>query len=314
MPTVEVAWHSVPADADPFRRLFARLKATARCLQSWGSRSVGHITSQLTTARELIYRLDVAQDHRALSPIETWLRRELKRTYLGLASLERCLVRERVRLRWLKEGDTNAAYYKIHAAHRSQKKRILSLRVHDETITDAASLSRVAYEHFSSILGTVNTRAHSLRLDAINHRSFDLLELDAPFSEEEIWDAIKKMPTGKAPGPDGFTSEFLRACWPIIKADICEAFDKLYAMNGRGFHKLNEALLVLLPKKPDAAAITDYRPISLIHIIALVALTAWSIWKHRNTVVFDNARPQMMILLAQSKTRPACGHVLEQLS
>ena len=76
------------------------------------------------------------------------------------------------------------------------------------------------------------------------------------------------MPTGKAPDPNGFTSEILRVCWPIIKADICEAFNKLYPMNRCGFHKLNEALLVLLPKKPEAAAITDYRPIRLIHIIA----------------------------------------------
>uniref|UniRef100_A0A453EY65 Reverse transcriptase domain-containing protein n=1 Tax=Aegilops tauschii subsp. strangulata TaxID=200361 RepID=A0A453EY65_AEGTS len=70
------------------------------------------------------------------------------------------------------------------------------------------------------------------------------------------------LPTGKAPGPDGFTAEFLRACWTIIKADICAAFDKLYTMNDGGFHKLNEALLVLLPKKPDASTLADYRPMS----------------------------------------------------
>ena len=62
------------------------------------------------------------------------------------------------------------------------------------------------------------------------------------------------MPMGKAPGPDGFTSDFLRACWPIIKADIYEAFDKLYIMNGRGFHKLNEApsylRSLMLPRSP----------------------------------------------------------------
>uniref|UniRef100_A0A453PEI5 Reverse transcriptase domain-containing protein n=1 Tax=Aegilops tauschii subsp. strangulata TaxID=200361 RepID=A0A453PEI5_AEGTS len=76
------------------------------------------------------------------------------------------------------------------------------------------------------------------------------------------------MPAGKAPGPDGFTAEFLRACWPIIKADTCAVFDKLYARNGRGFRKLNEAFLTLLPKKPDACRIADYRPISLIHLLA----------------------------------------------
>lgn len=39
-------------------------------------------------------------------------------------------------------------------------------------------------------------------------------------------------------------------------------------MNGCGFHKLNEALLTLLPKKADASSLSDYHPISLIHLLA----------------------------------------------
>jgi hypothetical protein len=76
------------------------------------------------------------------------------------------------------------------------------------------------------------------------------------------------LPARKAPGPDGFTAEFLRACWGIIKTDIVQTFDQLYALRGRGFHKLNQALLTLLPKKPDASMMSEYRPISLIHLVA----------------------------------------------
>ena len=92
--------------------------------------------------------------------------------------------------------------------------------------------------------------------------------LEKPFSEEEIWRAVKCLPSSKAPGPDGFTAEFLRASWDIIKQDIHDAFNKFYTANGRGFQKLNEALLTLLPKRPDAASLSDYRPISLIHLIS----------------------------------------------
>jgi hypothetical protein len=28
--------------------------------------------------------------------------------------------------------------------------------------------------------------------------------IDAPFLEEEVWSAINRMPSNKAPGPDGF--------------------------------------------------------------------------------------------------------------
>ena len=54
----------------------------------------------------------------------------------------------------------------------------------------------------------------------------------------------------------------------MIKHDIYAVFDKLYALNGHGFQRLNEALLTLLPKKQDAASLFYYRPISLIHLIA----------------------------------------------
>jgi hypothetical protein len=74
--TVADAWNAAPPEADPFRRLFVRLKRTARRLQSWSSRSIGHVATQLCTSRELIACLDAAQDFRQLSPAESWLRKD----------------------------------------------------------------------------------------------------------------------------------------------------------------------------------------------------------------------------------------------
>uniref|UniRef100_A0A8R7R958 Reverse transcriptase domain-containing protein n=1 Tax=Triticum urartu TaxID=4572 RepID=A0A8R7R958_TRIUA len=85
------------------------------------------------------------------------------------------------------------------------------------------------------------------------------------------------MPLGKAPGPDGFTAEFLRSAWDVIKHDFCAVFDKHYALNRRGFQRLNEALLTLIPKKQDAASLFDYCPISLIHLIVKLFAKALSL-------------------------------------
>ncbi|XP_020188032.3 uncharacterized protein [Aegilops tauschii subsp. strangulata] len=262
-----VAWNSVAPDPDLFWRFFARLKATARSLQQWSSRVINNITTQLGVARELIARFDAAQDFRPLTPAEVWLRRELKCKYLGLASPERSIAWQRIRLCWLKEGEASAAFPKIHASHRAGKNNIFDLTVDGHHVSGDENLAQAAFDHFSSILGGQDARGFTVDLDAMHHRSFDLSELEAPFSPDEIREAIKKLPSGKAPGLDGFSTEFLCSCWDVIKHDLCDVFDKLYALNGRAFQRLNEALITLIRKRPDTASMFDYQPISLIHLI-----------------------------------------------
>jgi hypothetical protein len=53
----------------------------------------------------------------------------------------------------------------------------------------------------------------------------------------------------------------------IIRPDIMMNFDAFWWLDMRNLHNVNEALMTLLPKNPDAAEIKDYSPISLIHSI-----------------------------------------------
>ena len=95
METVEAAWTSVPARPCPLETLSLKLKATARRLQSWSPKSVGHLNSQLFLAKEILHQLDIAQDSRTLQPNELWLRNNLKKHSLVLASLLRTVARIR---------------------------------------------------------------------------------------------------------------------------------------------------------------------------------------------------------------------------
>src|SRR4051812_10563970 len=105
-------------------------------------------------------------------------------------------------------------------------------------------------------------------MDFLGLHTEDLMELEASFSEEEVSNVVRRLPHGKAPGPDGFIVEFLQSCWSTVKGDFMAAFAKPFTMCSRGFQGLNQTMLILLPKCPDAAALGDYRPISPIHIFA----------------------------------------------
>jgi hypothetical protein len=54
----------------------------------------------------------------------------------------------------------------------------------------------------------------------------------------------------------------------VIKDDFLEAFQHFYNMNNQGLHLLNNAYVVLIPKKKNPLRASDYRPISLMHSFA----------------------------------------------
>ena len=111
-------------------------------------------------------------------------------------------------------------------------------------------------------------REVTINLEELNMPSFDLADLEAPFTEEEVWKTIKSLPADKAPGPDGFTGNFYQVCWPIIKPEIMAAISAVWSRKFNNFEVLNSAYITLLPKKDNATSIRDFRPISLVHSFA----------------------------------------------
>jgi exonuclease III len=77
--TVAEVWNSVQATTCPFNTLDRKLKETAKKLQTWSDRKVGHVRSQLALAKEILHKLEMAQDGRILSPAEFWLKNKLKK-------------------------------------------------------------------------------------------------------------------------------------------------------------------------------------------------------------------------------------------
>jgi len=121
---------------------------------------------------------------------------------------------------------------------------------------------------YSQLLGVSLEREVTVNLEELNIPQADLADLEAPFSEEEVWKTICLLPSNKAPGPDGFTGNFYKACCPIIKVDVMAAVSAIWSRKFGNFNLLNSAYITLIPKREDALHIKDYRPISLVHSFA----------------------------------------------
>jgi len=92
----------------------------------------------------------------------------------------------------------------------------------------------------------------------------DLSDLDIPFSESEIWNAISNMPSDKEPRSDGFPILFYKEFWHILKQDLICMFNEFFF--GRlQLGRFNFASIFLLHKKVGTSELKDFHPISLIN-------------------------------------------------
>lgn len=189
---------------------------------------IGSVCFQLAAARVVIFELDVAQETRLLSPEELELCRELKVATLGLASLSRSIARQKSRYRFLKDGDANTKFFNLQACHRRRKSYIPTFTHGGRTFTTDEAKSGAVFEYYDALLGTRFQQLHRIDLEHLDLPRLDLQDLVVAFTEDEIAKIIQESPADRAPGPDGFTGRFYRAAWPIIKDDICSAFNSLW--------------------------------------------------------------------------------------
>jgi hypothetical protein len=97
--------------------------------------------------------------------------------------------------------------------------------------------------------------------EKISQEENDLLS--APFTEEEIKEALFSRYAEGARGPDGLPFLFYQKCWDVLKEDIVKMFEAFHK-GELDLYRLN-FMLTLIPKIEDANEMRFFRPISLIN-------------------------------------------------
>jgi hypothetical protein len=265
---VESSWTAAHTPAEPLRRLDHKLRRLARNLQHWSSKQVGNIRDQILVTNEVIFRLEAAQDSRALATVETDLRSKLKLQILGLASLERTIARQRARVTSIKECDAAIQFFRICSSTHARHGYITCLRNGDVTADDQGEKEELASQFFARLLGQGEPCAHDRSLSSMGLPQVDLSELEDRVTDAEIWTAVHAMPGNKSPWPDGYTWEFYHLWWDVIKVDIAAAIRAIFSGRYRDLHWLNGTLIALIPKKEGVVDLKEFRPISLVHSFA----------------------------------------------
>lgn len=94
-------------------------------------------------------------------------------------------------------------------------------------------------------------------------KEVDKSRLEREFTETEVWDVVRKMGCNKAPGPDGFTAEFFKSCWSVIKEYLMNLIKDIHKFGSIDW-RFNCSFVTLIPKKEDFCTPKDFRPLTLI--------------------------------------------------
>jgi hypothetical protein len=205
------------------------------------------------------------EKHESISTRENF-RHILKKFIQNLQHNQKTSWKQRYTVRWTKLGDESTKFFHAATTERYRNNTITSIISEDgRSITDLGEKAALLWEEHRSHLGqTVQTQ---MLFDLSNLiQQHCLQSIAAPFTKEDRDLVVAKMPSDKAPGPEGFNGLFLKKCWHIIKEDIYQLcfdfFEKIIDMQS-----INTSFITLVPKVNNPAGMNDFKPISLINCV-----------------------------------------------
>lgn len=90
--------------------------------------------------------------------------------------------------------------------------------------------------------------------------------LSAHVNGEEVHTALFSMNPDKTPGLDGYTPAFYQKCWSIVGENVVAAVQQVWQTKAIP-EKVNDTVLVLIPKKTYPVVMGDLRPIALCNVL-----------------------------------------------
>ncbi|GKV27353.1 hypothetical protein SLEP1_g36534 [Rubroshorea leprosula] len=167
---------------------------------------------------------------------------------------EESFYRQKSRIKWLQEGDSNTTYFYKVVKVRRGKSVIKELYTKDnKRLTTVFSMENEAVRFYQELFGTVNSNCTEASNSWLKYLFNFQLPVDManslihPVTEEEIKVVVFSSPGNRSPGPNGFTAEFYKAAWSIV-GDLGVKAIKEFFSSGQLLKEVNSTIISLVPK------------------------------------------------------------------
>jgi hypothetical protein len=131
-------------------------------------------------------------------------------------------------------------------------------------ILDHDGKAALIWNSFKARMGVSTEPTMLFDLQTLFNIQDDFTSLVEPFTHADIDNVVKRLPSDKAPGPDGFNGFFVKKCWHVIKEDFYKLCDDFFH-GSLCIDSINSSFVTLVPKVNNPETVSDYRPISLLN-------------------------------------------------
>ncbi|RVX14383.1 Transposon TX1 uncharacterized 149 kDa protein [Vitis vinifera] len=258
-------WRGFQGNGWEGHKFMRRVQFVKAKLKEWNKVSFGELNEKKKSILNDLANFDAIEQVEGLTS-DLLVRRALRKGELNELILRKEIHwRQKVRVKWVKEGDCNSKFFHKVANGRRNRKFIKVLEnERGLVLNNVESITEEILLYFEKLYASSTGESWSVEgLDWSPISEESAFRLDSPFTEEEISKAIFQLDKDKASRPDGFTITVFQDCSDVIKEDLVKVFAEFHR-SGITNQSTNVSFIVLLPKKSLTKKISDFKPISLI--------------------------------------------------
>lgn len=173
-----------------------------------------------------------------------------KEDYLEVLLQREMYWKQRAKTNLLREEDQNSRLFHTVASKRMKKNSILRLKDNEGVWREWGNrLEKLIEDYFNDLFSSSGCLIGEV-VDGIANRltTEHCAFLDAPFTKDEIKNAVFRMDPYKALGSDGFNPMFFQKFWDVIASDV-ESLCLQVLNSGVLPQNVNDTLIVLIPKE-----------------------------------------------------------------
>lgn len=265
---ISECWRSLPFEGTCMLKVSKKLKEMKSVIRAFSKENYSGIEKRVAEAFD-----ELSHCQRLLlsspTPQAGLEERKAYEKWSSLAKAEESFYYQRSHVTWLDKGDSNTSFYHRFVRTRNSINQILFLKDDLGNVIDTKEgiMSHVL-DYYENLLGRYSPPSSSTLDDISQLLDYrcppDVSDaLFAPVSASDSQAVFFSLPRNKAPGPDGYPSEFFTSHWKTVGGGMIMAVQEFFS-SGKLLQQWNSTILTLIPKKLNVTLISEFRPIYIL--------------------------------------------------